>query len=211
MPTIIERNKETGVGLAFDFPDSWQAVKYDQDEAVASQELAGFYRRIILGEKEIDSKDAQGIRAMDIVCRLPGEPKRIQLIEIKDDRKRTKEKGERETELYNTVLLKTTGTLAGLLLAERLGDASLRPMACLSRQPAVEVILFLVEPPVEAVPDVGSKRSLRRLAKLQVKTTLDQRLTATLKRWGLPFKLYNLSNRPSPDWQVRELLPTAIL
>lgn len=80
MPTIIERNKETGSGLAFDFPDDWQAVKYDQDEDAASQESAGFYRRIILGEKEVDSGDAQCIRAMDIVCRLPGEPRRLQLI-----------------------------------------------------------------------------------------------------------------------------------
>lgn len=208
MPTIIERNKETGGGLAFDFPTNWQAAKYDQDEDAASQELAGFYRRIILGENETDSEDAQGIRAMDIVCRLPGEPERLQLIEIKDNRKRTKEKGERETELYTTVLLKTAGTLAGLLLAERLGDASLRPMACLSRQPVIEVVLFLIEPPAKPVPDVGSKRKMRRLTKLQTKTTLDQRLSATLKRWGLPFKLYNLSNRPSPDWQVRELPPT---
>lgn len=207
MPTIIERNKETGAGLAFDFPADWQVVKYDQDEEVATAEAAGFYRRVVLGAKEEDSEDAQGIRAMDIVCRLPGLLEHLQLIEIKDDRKRTQEKGGRETELYNTVLLKAVGTLTGLLLAERLGEASLQPMACLSRQPAVEIILFLVEPAVEPVSDVGSKRKLRRLAKLQVKTTLDQRLSSTLKRWGLPFALYNLTNRLPPDWHVREVAP----
>lgn len=205
MPTIIERNKETGVGLAFDFPADWQVIKYDQDENAATAEAAGFYRRVVLGEKDEDGEGAQGIRAMDIVCRLPDLPERLQLIEVKDDRRRTKEKGERETELYSTVLLKTVGTLSGLLLAERLGEASLQPMACLSRQPAIEVILFLVEPAAEVVSDVGSKRKLRRLAKLQVKTTLDQRLSSTLRRWGLPFALYNLTNRLPPDWQVREI------
>lgn len=211
MPTIIERNKETGAGLAFNFPTDWQAIKYDQDEEAATAEVAGFYRRIVLGEKDDDSEAAQGIRAMDIVCRLPGELERLQLIEVKDDRKRTKEQGERESELYNTMLLKTVGTLTGLLLAERLGEVSLRPMACLSREPAIEILLFLVEPLVEPVADVGSKRKLRRLAKLQVKTTLDQRLSSTFKRWGLPFALYNLTNRLPPDWQVHELpLLTAI-
>jgi hypothetical protein len=207
MPTIIERNKETGAGLAFDFPADWQVVKYDQDENPATAETAGFYRRVVLGEGEEGSEDAQGIRAMDIVCRLPGLPAHLQLIEIKDDRKRTKEKGERETELYTTVLLKTAGTLTGLLLAERLGDASLQPMACLSRQPVVEVILFLIEPVAEQVADIGSKRKLRRLAKLQIKTTLDQRLSSTLRRWGLPFALYNLTNRLPSDWRVREVAP----
>ena len=121
MPTIVERNKETGVGLAFDFQEDWQVVKYDQEEDLAAGAAAGFYRRIVLGEETENSDDAQGIRAMNIVCRLPGEPKRLQLIEVKDDRKRTKPKGERETELYNTILLKTVGTLAGLTLAERFG------------------------------------------------------------------------------------------
>lgn len=205
MPIIVERNKETGAGLAFDFQAGWQVVKYDQEEDQVANETAGFYRRIILGEEAEKSGDAQGIRAMDIVCRLPGEPERLQLIEVKDDRKRTKEKGERETEIHNTILLKTVGTLAGLTLAERLGDALLRPMACLSRQPAIEVILFLLEPLAETIPDIGSKRKIRRLVKQQAKTGLDQRLSAAFDRWGLPFRLYNLSNRLPPDWQVREV------
>ena len=202
MPTIIEWNKESGRGLAFDFPSDWKAVKYDQEEDTLAFEPAGFYRGIILGEKT--SKTAQGIRAMDIVCRLPSESKQLQFIEVKDDRLRTMAKGDRETELYETVLLKTIGTLAGLTLAERLGDESLRPMACLSQHPAIEVILFLVEPPEKLVPDVGSRRTLRRLVNQQLKTTLDQRLSAALNRWGLPFTLYNLSNRQAPAWHVRE-------
>lgn len=205
MPTIVERNRETGAGLAFDFRADWQVVKYDQENDLAANETAGFYRRIILGEAEEDGETAQGIRAMDIVCRLPGQPERLQLIEVKDDRKRTQEKGERETELYNTVLLKTVGTLAGLMLAERLGDASLQPMACLSRHTEIEIVLFLIEPSTVSVPDIGSKRKLRRLAKQQAKTALDQRLSATFNRWGLPFKLYNLTNRLPPDWRVRDL------
>jgi hypothetical protein len=97
--------------------------------------------------------------------------------------------------------------LAGLTLAERLGEDSLRPMACLSRRPAIEVILFLVEPLEKSIPDVGSRRTLRRLVSQQLKTTLDQRLSAALNRWGLPFTLYNLSNRLPPDWQVRDIQP----
>lgn len=203
MPTIIEWNKESGRGLAFDFPLGWEPVKYDQEENKLASEPAGFYRGIILGEKT--TKTAQGIRAMDIVCRLPGESKQLQFIEVKDDRLRTMAKGERETELYETVLLKTIGTLAGLTLAERLGDDSLRPMACLSERPNIEVILFLVEPPEKLVPNIGSRRTLRRLVNQQLKTTLDQRLSATLHRWGLPFTLYNLSNRQPRDWHVREV------
>ncbi|MBD2770168.1 hypothetical protein IC235_19960 [Hymenobacter sp. BT664] len=204
MPKIVEKNKETGECLVFDFPSNWKVVKYDQEEDSSIDEEAGFYRRIILGEESADD-DAQGIRAMDIVCRLPGKPKRLQLIEVKDDRKRKIAKGDRETELYKTLLLKTVGTLAGLTLAERLGDDSLRPMACMTQKPAIEVILFLIEPPEEPVPIVGSKRTLRRLVHQQLKTTLDQRLSAALNRWGLLFTLYNLSNRLPPDWQVREI------
>jgi hypothetical protein len=66
MPTIIEQNKDSGKGLAFDFPVSWEAIKYDQQEDAATSEPAGFYRRII------QSEGVQHIRGMDIVCRLPG-------------------------------------------------------------------------------------------------------------------------------------------
>ncbi|HEX8350107.1 MAG TPA: hypothetical protein VF598_09090, partial [Hymenobacter sp.] len=103
MPTIVEKN------LAFDFPSGWEAIKYDQEEDALVDESAGFYRRIILGEKT--GNPAQGIRAMDIICRLPSESKQLQFIEVKDDRKRKMDKGDRETELYDTVLLKTIGTL----------------------------------------------------------------------------------------------------
>ncbi len=203
MPTITEWNKESDRGLAFDFPSDWAAVKYDQEEDALLSEPAGFYRSIILGEKT--KQTAQGIRAMDIICRLPGESEQLQFIEVKDDRLRTMAKGERETELYETVLLKTIGTMAGLTIAERLGEDSLRPMARMSRQPAIEIILFLVESPEQPIQDVGSRRTIRRLVRQQLKTALDQRLTAALNRWGLPFTLYNLSNRIAPSWQVREV------
>lgn len=201
MPTIEEKNKETGEGLAFDFPSDWQVSKYDQQENLAANEPASFYRRVI------EKGGVQRVQGMDIVCRLPGGFEQLQLIEIKDERKRDPAKSinKRHNKLYKTVLRKTIGTLAGLTLAERLGDDSLRPLACLSRQPAIEIVLFLVEPPQLPVPDVGSKRTLRRVVKQQRKTTLDQRLTAKLEQWGLPFRLYNLTNRLPPDWQVRDL------
>lgn len=201
MPTIEEKNKETGEGLAFDFPSGWQVVKYDQQEDLAANEVASFYRRVI------ERGGVQRVQGMDIVCRLPGESEQLQLIEIKDERKRdpSKSLSKRHDKLYKTVLRKTIGTLAGLTLAERLGDDSLRPLACLSRQPTIEVVLFLVEPLQRLVPDIGSKRTLRRVVKQQRKTTLDQRLTAKLEQWGLPFKLYNLTNRLPSDWQVRDL------
>ena len=55
------------------------------------------------------------------------------------------------------------------------------------------------------VANDGSKRALRRLAKAVRKTTLDQRLTAALNEWNLSFKLYNLTDRPPPVWQVCDL------
>ena len=200
MPTLLECNRETGKCLAFDFPTDWQAVKYDQQEDPKTDEAAGFDRRII------QSGGVKNVRGVDIVCRLPAGLPRLQFIEIKDDRLRTKGTGERHTELYETVLQKTLGTLAGLLLAERLGDESLRPMACLSLHPAIEVVLFLEEPPATPVPDVGNKRALRRLARSERKTDLDQRLTAKLNQWGLSFRLFNLTDRPAHPWGVRQVV-----
>ncbi len=200
MPTLLECNWETGNCLAFDFPADWQAVKYDQQENPATGEAAGFDRLVI------QSGGVKNIRGVDIVCRLPGQTNHLQITEVKDDRLRTKGMGERHTELYETVLQKTLGTLAGLLLAERLDENSLRPMACLSQHPAIEVVLFLEEPPAVPVPDVGSKRALRRLVRNERKTNLDQRLTAKLNQWKLSFRLFNLTNRPAHPWGVREVL-----
>jgi hypothetical protein len=93
MPTIQENN------LAFDFPADWYAVKYDHDAEPASGEPAGFYRRIVLSE------GVQQVRGMDIVCRLPGEPECLQLIEVKDERKRnpTTDVAVRHEELRQTI------------------------------------------------------------------------------------------------------------
>jgi hypothetical protein len=196
MPTIEEKNKE-GEGLAFDFPPDWQAVKYDQDAEPLANEVAGFYRRIVLSE------GVQQVRGMDIVCRLPGEPVRLQLIEVKDERKRgsTIEVGIRHEELRQTVLRKTMGTLASLLLAERLGDDSLRPMACLSQQPMIEVVLFLEEPNVQPV----QQTMLRKVVEKDRVNLLDQKLTAKLRQWGIPFFLYDLDKRKPALWTVRDL------
>lgn len=192
MPTIQENS------LAFDFPADWYAVKYDHDAEPASGEPAGFYRRVILSE------GVQQVRGMDIVCRLPGQPERLQLIEVKDERKRdpATDVALRHEELRQTMLRKTLGTLASLVLAERLGDASLRPVACLSQQPLVEVVLFLEEPPL------APQRStlLRRVTEKDRKNILDQKLTAKFYQWGMPFFLYDSDKRQPALWQVRDLV-----
>jgi hypothetical protein len=192
MPTIQENN------LAFDFPADWYAVKYDYDAEPASGEPAGFYRRVILSE------GVQQVRGMDIVCRLPGETKRLQLIEVKDERKRDPaiDVALRHEELRQTMLRKTLGTLASLVLAERLGDASLRLVACLSQQPLVEVVLFLEEPPL------APQRStlLRKVTEKDRKNILDQKLTAKFYQWGMPFFLYDLDKRRPALWRVRDLV-----
>jgi hypothetical protein len=145
---------------------------------------------------------------MDIVCRLPGVPERLQFIEVKDDRRRRMEAGPRHTELFRIVMQKTAGTLAGLLLAERLQQESLRPYACLSKEPAIEVILFLVEP--DLAPEVtqaveSTENNLYRLARKERVSGLDQRLTAKLAEWDMPFKLQDLDKRKPALWQVHDL------
>lgn len=199
MPIIEEKNKD-GKGLAFYFPADWHAVKYDQDVDLATNEPAGFYRRVVL------SGGVQQIRGMDIICRLPGKPHRLEFIEVKDERERDPATNValRHEELRQTVLRKTIGTLAGLLLAERLREGSLRPMACLTRNPEIKVTLFLVEPPAVPVPPRRNKE-LRKLTKQQTKTGLDQQLRANLDEWGILFYLANMDDRPPTPWQVRDL------
>lgn len=191
MPTIEESN------LAFDFPSDWQIAKFDHDAELASNEPAGFYRRVIM------SNGVQQVRGMDIVCRLPGEAKRLQLIEVKDERKRdpATDVALRHEELRQTVLRKTLGTLASLVLAERLGDAPLRPMACLSQHPLIEVVLFLEEPLLASQPST----LLRKVTEKDRKNILDQKLTAKLYQWGIPFFLYDMDKRRPALWQVRDL------
>lgn len=193
MPTITERE------LVLEFHADWQVVQYDRQANSKTGEPASFYRRII------EKGGVTHVRGMDIICRLPGLPEQLQFIEVKDDRKRTMGVGPRHAELFTTILQKTAGTLAGLVLAERLGEELLRPHACLSQNPAIEVALFLVEPAPVPVQIASGENNLRRLAERQGKTTLEQRLTAKLEEWGLRFRLYNLSNRPAPDWKVRDL------
>ena len=162
-----------------------------------SGEPAGFYRRVILSE------GVQQVRGMDIVCRLPGEARHLQLIEVKDERKRdpTTNVALRHEELRQTMLRKTLGTLASLVLAERLGDSDLRLIACLSQQPLLEVILFLEEPPVPA----PRRTELRKTVEKDRKNILDQTLTAKFRQWGIPFFLYDLDKRKPALWQVREV------
>lgn len=203
MPIVTERK------LVFDFPDDWQVVAYDRPASPATGEPASFYRRVV------EHGGVQYVRGMDIVCRRPGSPERLQFIEVKDDRKREPDaeqqadgmkKEPRHTELFRTVMQKTAGTLAGLLLAERLQEESLRPHACLSQLPAIEVILFLVEPALLPVEPDPAENGIYRLARKERVTGLDQKLTNKLAEWGLRFQLYDFSpSRVPPDWQVRDL------
>lgn len=199
MPIIEEKNKD-GKGLAFYFPDDWHVEKYDRDADPVTQKPAGFYRRTIL------SSGVQQVRGMDIVCRRPGRPHRLEFIEIKDERERNPATNValRHEEIRQTVLRKTMGTLAGLLLAERLKEKSLGPMACLSRHPEIKVTLFLVEPLVVPTPPQRNK-ALRKLAKRQGRTDLEQQLRAKLDEWNILFYLANLEDRPPTPWQVREI------
>ena len=206
MQVITERK------LTFEFPDGWQAVAYDRPANLVTGEPASFYRRVV------EKGGVQYVRGIDIVCRLPGLPERLQLIEVKDDRKREVEKEEpddgkdkkepRHTELFRTVMQKTAGTLAGLLLAERLREESLRPQACLSQHPAIEVVLFLLEPEVPPALPAAGENGIYQLARKERVSGLDQKLTTKLNEWGLRFHLYNF-NRLPPDWQAYEL-PAAL-
>ncbi|HEX8656929.1 MAG TPA: hypothetical protein VF690_05320 [Hymenobacter sp.] len=193
MLTVVEKE------LAFDFPANWAVIKYDHQADPVTNEPASFYRRII------EKGGVQNVQGVDIICRLPNKPEQLQLIEVKDDRRRTLAAGPRHADLFISMLGKTAGTLAGLLLAERLNEPSLTFCACLSQRPSIEVILFLVEPPPAPVLKGDVKNGLRRLNRQNYITSLDQRLTAKLGEWGLDFRLYNLTDRPAPDWQARDL------
>lgn len=184
--------------LLFDFPDEWQVVQYDAKADPSTGRPAGFYRRVITGG------GVKHIQAVDFICKPSGTPARLQFLEVKDDRQDVRAEGDRRTLLFEAVMGKVASTLAGLLIAERLGDQlddnQLRPLACITEHPVIEVVLFWVESPV-----TGS--TLRRLVKKSGKLDLQQRLTAKLYQWGMPFALYNLTDadRSAPEWTVREI------
>lgn len=191
MPTFKEGK------LQFDFPAGWQVAHYDRDADSATGATPGFYRRVVT------SGGVKYVQAVDFICLLPGERKRLLLLEVKDDRLDARAEGERRTLLFEAVMSKVASTLAGLTLAERLsqqlaGD-EVQPLACLSAQPLIEVALFWLEP---AAPTT----TLRRLVKKDGRTLLQQRLTAKLQQWGMPFALYNLmdADRQPAGWQARE-------
>ncbi len=74
MPIITERK------LEFKFPNDWQVVAYDRPANPAMGQPAGFYRRVV------EKGGVQYVRGIDILCRLPDLPERLQFIEVKDDR-----------------------------------------------------------------------------------------------------------------------------
>ncbi len=184
-----------GKELWFDFPAGWTVVEFDEDKA--NGRPPGYYRRTIISE------GVQSVRGVDIVARPPAPSERLLLIEVKDDRERTIAPHLRHEELRTTVLQKVLGTLAGLVIAERTWEESLLRLACLSEKPTIEVVLFLEEPPLPVTPDVGSRRALRRLVNNTYQSDLEQRLTAKLVTWAMPFYLFNLTANPPTEWAVR--------
>lgn len=192
MPTFREGK------FQFDFPADWQVVHYDQDADPVTGLAPGFYRRVVT------NGGVKYVQAVDFVCLLPGEQKKLLFLEIKDDRLDARAEGERRTLLYEAVMSKVASTLAGLTLAERLrkqlpGD-EVQPLACLSELPLIEIALFWLEPVVPS-------NTLRRVVKKDGKTLLQQRLTAKLLQWDMPFTLHNLTDadRLPTEWQAREL------
>jgi hypothetical protein len=113
MPTIIEG------ALRFDFPAGWTAAKYDEE--------TGFYRTIV-------TRHVQHTRDVDIVACPPDETARLLFIEAKDYRQETVIADTLNGKLLETVLRKTLGTLAGLMVAERVQELTLHKLAILGRQ-----------------------------------------------------------------------------
>jgi len=188
MPTIIEGN------LHFDFPAGWLAVKYDEEQ--------GFYRDTV-------TRHIQYIRGVDIVACPTDEVGRLLFIEAKDYRKASGIADTLNSELLETMLRKTLGTLAGLTVAERVQEPSLHRLAILSRQPAIEVVLFLVDKPLTAVAAPPTSKKLRRQTQATGRNDLEQKLTAILADWGLSFKLRGSpiplqpASNATDEWTVR--------
>jgi hypothetical protein len=185
MPTLTEGN------IHFDFPSGWQAVKYDAE--------GGFYRKTII-------QHVQHIRGVDLLA-CPADAARLALIEVKDYREATTIDETLNAVLLETMLRKTIGTLAGLVAAERVQEPTLRPLAILSRQPSVEVVLFLIERPVVPVPTTTGYK-LRRATQAVGRNDLELKLTAILATWGLEFKLrgslpLQLPSVVADGWTVR--------
>jgi len=187
MPVIDEKL------LHFDFPD-WEVVQYDEN--------GGFYRNSV-------AKYAQHVAGMDIVCRPPG-ARRLVLIEAKDFRTETDLKQTLNGSLREVVLRKTLSTLAGLFVAERAEDEKLRPLAILTRQLPIEVVLFMVEravPPTLQYSPTALK--LRKSTTLTGRNDLEQTLTAQLLEWGIGFQLRGtpgplaLPTVAADGWSVR--------
>lgn len=160
MPTRTEGS------LHFDFPTGWHAVKYDEE--------GGFYRSVI-------TRHVQGIRGVDFVA-SPADNARLLFIEVKDCREDTQPEESLNNKLLETMQRKILGTLAGLVVAERMQEPTLRVLAMLRRRPPIEVVLFLVEPTATIAP-TATGRKLRRVTQGNGRNDLSQKLTAILAPW----------------------------
>lgn len=190
-----------GQELWFDFPVGWTATEFDRDKS--DSQGPGFYRQVVI------SDGVEHTRGVDIVARPPAPEHRIQLIEVKDDRLRQMPAQQRHEELRKTLLRKVLGTLAGLVIAERIGEPSLHHLACVGEKPNIEAVLFLEEPAPAPVPSGGSVKKLRKLNRSAFRSDLELRLAAKLGTWGIPFYLFNLSSHPPREWTVRDEVGSA--
>lgn len=115
-------------GLAFDFPDSWEATKYDD---------WAYYRNRF--QNTCDSK------AVDILALEPGRGTTLWIIEIKDYRRNRRTKG---ISLWGEVSQKVRDTLAGILAAGAMApdDAEAQFARQCRRARMLRVVLHLEQP-----------------------------------------------------------------
>ncbi len=134
MPDIVEGR------LTFTFPKTWQAIKYDE---------TSFYK------KHVQKLGAS--RCVDIVAFEAGADDQLWLLEVKDYRRRQRNKTE---DLFLEIARKVRDTLANLYLAQRHEEADCHAFAQLAnRKQTIRVVLHLEQTskPSKLYPPVVSR------------------------------------------------------
>jgi hypothetical protein len=134
MPDIVEGR------LTFVFPQTWQALKYDE---------TSFYKKHVqqLGES----------RCVDIVAFEAAANDQLWLLEVKDYRQKRRSKTE---DLFLEIARKVRDTLANLYLAQRHEEADCHDFARLAnRKQTIRVVLHLEQTniPSKLYPPVVSR------------------------------------------------------
>lgn len=144
-------------GLAFVFPDDWQAIPYDVK--------GSFYREHF--QKFANTHKEGGNKAVDIVAFSP-EDENLWLIEIKDYRAKRREK---ELDIFVEVAIKVRDTLACLYLAQRRSGCNLYSFAQQAAEKSrIRVALHLEQPknPSREYPLIVQRDNARRKLKQAV-------------------------------------------